>query len=298
MKLRAIPYSIKEALKNVWRNGLMSVASISSVMATLVILGIIFVLVININSFVQGAQSQFDEITIYLSDTVTASEVKVIGDNISSIIGVKDVTYESKQQALVTWKESWGEQGYLLDGLTDNPLPNAFKVRLRELGDTENVVAIISSFKGVEEVKFYKDLIDKVLGASEFIRTMGLTLIVVLIAISTFMITNTIKLAVNARRKEINIMKYVGATNWFIRWPFLLEGTILGLIGALLAGGIVFVAYQYSYNYFTTEFYVMIASYFVPPRAVISDLLFIFVVLGCGIGALGSINAMRKHLNV
>ncbi len=298
MKLRAIPYSIKEAIKNVWRNGLMSIASISSVMATLVILGIIFVLVLNINSFVQGAQSQFDEITIYLSDTVTAPEVKVIGDDISSIIGVKEVTYESKEQALITWKESWGEQGYLLDGLTDNPLPNAFKVTLRELGDTENVVGIIKTFKGVEEVKFYKDLIDKVLGASEFIRTMGLTLIVVLIAISTFMITNTIKLAVNARRKEINIMKYVGATNWFIRWPFLLEGTILGLIGALLAGGIVFVAYQYSYNYFTTQFYVMIASYFVPPRAVISDLLFIFIVLGSGIGALGSINAMRKHLNV
>lgn len=298
MKLRTLFYSFKEAIKNLWRNGLMSIASISSVMATLVILGIIFVIVMNINSFVEGAQSQFDEITVYLKDEVVATEVPDIQGRISAIIGVREVRYESREDAMAKWRDSWGDQGYLLDGLSENPLPNAFIIRLRKLEDTESVVAILGTFPGVEEVTFYKDLIDKVLSTSQFIRTLGLALIAALIAISTFIITNTIKLAVNARRREINIMKYVGATNWFIRWPFLLEGTLLGCLGALVASGIVYLLYQYFYNYFTTQFFVLIASYFVPVEAVMSDLIFLFVVLGSGIGALGSINAMRRHLNV
>lgn len=298
MKFRTFFYSLKEALKNIWRNGLMSVASVSSVMATLIILGIIFVLVININSFIEGAQSQFDEITVYLNDEVPATEILVIQKQIAAIIGVKEVHYESKDQAMTNWRESWGEEGYLLEGLSENPLPNAFIIRLRKLEDTESVVNILSSFSGIEEVTFYKDIIDKVMSTSSFIKNMGFGLIAALIAISTFIITNTIKLAVNSRRREINIMKYVGATNWFIRWPFLLEGTILGCIGALLAAAVIFLMYQYSYDYFTTQFFVLIASYFVPVKAIMADLLFIFVVLGSGIGALGSMHAMRKHLNV
>ncbi len=298
MKLRTFAYSLNEAIKNLWRNGLMSVASVSSVMATLVILGIIFVLVININSFVDGAQTQFDEITVYLNDEVAAVEISQIQSQISSIIGVKEVRYESKDDAMRNWRESWGEEGYLLEGLSENPLPNAFIIRLRKLEDTESVVKILSSYNGIEEVTFYKEIIDKVLSTSAFIRNLGFALIAALIAISTFIITNTIKLAVNARRKEINIMKYVGATNWFIRWPFLLEGTLLGCIGALIASGIVYLIYKYFYNYFTTQFFVLIASYFVPVDAIMSDLVVIFVVLGAGIGALGSLHAMKKHLNV
>lgn len=298
MKISMMAYSLKEAFKNLWRNRLMSVASISSVTATLLILGVLFLLIININSFVDGAQTQFDEITIYLKDGQSAQNIEETGKILKSIIGVKSVEYVSREEAMLKWKEEWGDQGYLLDGLQDNPLPNSFYVTLKDLSYTEAVVGIINDFDTVEEVKFYKDLIDKVLSVSRFIRTLGLALIVVLLAISTFIITNTIKLAVNARRREINIMKYVGATNWFIRWPFLLEGTFLGLIGATLAGAILYVAYSYTYGYFTNEFYVIIASYFVPARTIMSDLVVIFGVLGAGIGALGSINAMRRHLNV
>lgn len=298
MKLRTLLYSVQEAVKNLWRNGLMSVASISSVMATLVILGIIFVLVININSFVDGAQSQFDEITVYLEDGVPATDIPGIQQRIAAIIGVKNVRYESKDEALAKWRDSWGDEAYLLDGLSENPLPNAFIIRLRKLEDTESVVSILDTFEGIEEVTFYKDLIDKVVSTSKFIRTLGSGLIAALIAISTFIITNTIKLAVNARKREINIMKYVGATHWFIRWPFLLEGTLLGCIGAMAAAGLVYILYQYFYNYFTAQFFVLIASYFVPVQAVMSDLVIIFLVLGSGIGALGSIHAMRKHLDV
>ncbi|MCK8060568.1 MULTISPECIES: permease-like cell division protein FtsX [unclassified Fusibacter] len=298
MKFRSISFSFREAFKNLWRNRLMSVASISSVMATLLILGLIFILIININSFVEGAQDQFDEITVYLKDELSDNDIKKTGQDLSSIIGVKEVSYKSKEEALNQWREEWGDQGYLLDGLNNNPLPNGYVVTLKDIEYTDSVVEIIMDFDGVEEVKFYKDIIDKVLSVSEFIRNIGFGLILALLAISTFIITNTIKLAVNARKREINIMKYVGATNWFIRWPFLLEGTILGLIGAAISGGIIFIIYSYMYNYFTTEFYTLIASHFVPAEAVLEDLFVIFAVLGMGIGALGSMNAMRKHLNV
>jgi len=177
-------------------------------------------------------------------------------------------------------------------------LPDSFVVVLKNLSYSKPVVTELKNLDGVEDVKYYQDIITKLLEVTRFIRTMGFSVIAVLIAVSTFIIANTIKLAVAARRREINIMKYVGATNWFIRWPFLVEGTMLGLLGAFTAALIIFVMYQYTYGMFTSRFYVLIAAYIVPVRAIMGDLLIIFSVLGAGIGALGSINAMRRFLNV
>ncbi|MDM8534903.1 FtsX-like permease family protein, partial [Clostridiaceae bacterium HSG29] len=120
----------------------------------------------------------------------------------------------------------------------------------------------------------------------------------ILIAISTFIINNTIKLALDSRRTEISIMKYVGATNWFIRWPFVLEGTILGFVGAMIATGIMYVLYNYTYTILTSDFYSLIAVYLVGVDKVFTDSMVLFVTIGCGIGALGSITSIRKHLDV
>lgn len=295
---RNLIYSIKEAFKNLWRNGMMSVASISSVMATLLILGIIFIIIININSFVESAQDEFEEITLYLKEDLDTEGTEKLIEDIETVVGVREVIYLSKEEALGKMREDWGDNAYLLDGLDENPLPNSIIVTLRNLASADSVVEIIKNYDGVEDIKFHKDVIEKIMSISSFIRTIGLALILVLLAISTFIIANTIKLAVNARRREINIMKYVGATHWFIRRPFLIEGTILGMIGALLSAGIIFALYNYVFNYFTNQFYILFAAHFVPLTSVMTDLLIIFLVLGIGVGALGSINAMRKHLNV
>ncbi len=298
MKIRTVGHSVGEAFRNLWRNRLMSVASVSSVAATLVILGIVFILIVNINSMTESVKVQFDSAQVYLNDGLEQTQIDELEKQIRSIDGVKDVVFEDREAALKKMKASWKENGNLLDGLESNPLPDSFVVVLKNLSYSKPVVGELQKLSGVEDVKYYQDIITKLLEITRFIRTMGFSVIAVLIAVSTFIIANTIKLAVAARRREINIMKYVGATNWFIRWPFLVEGTLLGLLGAFTAALVIFLMYQYTYGMFTSRFYVLIAAYIVPVRSIMGDLLLIFSVLGAGIGALGSINAMRRFLNV
>ncbi len=291
-------FTLREALKSLWRNRLMSIASISSVSATLIILGVIFALIINVNASTQAAKDQIDSIKVYLVDDLTQEEGNVLQSEIESITGVESVVYENKEEALAKWKVSWQENAYMLEGLEKNPLPNSFIVYLTDIYYSESVLASLEKLEGIEQIRSHQDIVTTLLTFSELIRKGGLIIIFVLISISTFIIHNTIKLAVNSRNREINIMKYVGATNWFIRWPFLIEGTILGLIGAGIASVILDVGYRYVYNLLNSEFFVLIAAYVVKPEVLMKDLVFLFVVIGAGIGALGSIWSMRKYLNV
>ena len=277
---------------------MMSVASATSVAATLMILGIIFILIMNINSLAQGAKAQFDSITVYLADDVEVEQVDEIGESIFRLEGVKEISFETKEDALEKYKEEWGDNAFLLEDLESNPLPNSFIITLDDIGYANYVVGKVKDLDGVEEVKYYQEIITKMLSITEFIKNVGMIIIFVLIAISVFIINNTIKLALNSRRKEIVIMKYVGATSWFVRWPFLLEGTLLGIFGAFIATGIIYLIYSYTFELLTSQFYVLIAAYIVDVRSVVIDLLVLFVIIGSGIGALGSIWSMKKHLEV
>lgn len=276
----------------------MSIASTTSVAATLMILGIIFILIININSLAQGAKDQFDTVTVYIVDELEQDKIDAIGDEIFRLEGVKEITYETKEQALDKYKQEWGDSAYLLDGLESNPLPNSFLVTLDDIGYANYVVTSVKRLDGVEEVKYYQEVITKMMNLTNFIKNVGMIIIFVLIAISVFIINNTIKLALNSRRREIVIMKYVGATSWFVRWPFLLEGTMLGIFGALIATGVIYLIYSYTFNLLTSQFYVLIAAYVVDVKSIVSDLLVLFLIIGSGIGALGSIWSMKKHLEV
>lgn len=276
----------------------MSIASTTSVAATLMILGIIFILIININSLAQGAKDQFDTVTVYIVDELEQDKIDAIGDEIFRLEGVKEITYETKDQALDKYKQEWGDSAYLLDGLESNPLPNSFIVTLDDIGYANYVVSAVKKLDGVEEVKYYQEVITKMMNLTNFIKNVGMIIIFVLIAISVFIINNTIKLALNSRRREIVIMKYVGATTWFVRWPFLLEGTMLGIFGALIATGVIYLIYSYTFNLLTSQFYVLIAAYVVDVKSIVSDLLMLFLIIGSGIGALGSIWSMKKHLEV
>lgn len=276
----------------------MSIASISSVSATLMILGIIFALIININAVAQSAKDQFDSIQAYLQDDLSAEEIANLMSEVEQLKGVNAVEYESKSDALENMKASWKDNAYLLEGLEANPLPSSMIVYLEDIYYSADVVSALRKLNGVEEVKSYQDIVEQLLSITEAIRKTGIIVIFVLIAISTFIIHNTIKLTVNSRHREINIMKYVGATNWFIRWPFLAEGTILGLIGAGIATAFMKFTYDYVFGLMHSDFYVLIAAYVVPPESLMNDIIFLFIVIGAGIGALGSIWSMRKYLNV
>lgn len=293
-----VSYTLKETFRNLWRNRLMSLASITSVVATLIILGIIFILVLNINNISQGAKDQFTNIDVYLKDSTAIETIPDLKASIEKIQGVDAVEYKSKEKALEEYKEQWGEDGYLLEGFVENPLPNSFVITLTEIEFSKYVVTKLSDFDGIEEVRYDEDFVNKIITVSDYIKVIGLILIIILIAISTFIISNTIKLALNSRKTEISIMKYVGATSWFIRWPFILEGTILGLVGALLSTAIMFYAYRYTYNILTSDFYSLVAVYLVGVDKILNDSLVLFITIGSGIGALGSITSIRKHLDV
>lgn len=298
MKVRTVRYIFKQGLLGLWRNRAMSIASIGTVAATLIILGLVIILVLNISNMASLAQAQFDEIQVYLEDDLSIEEINNVGKQIGAVEGVSGVIYESKEEALEKLKERWGDKGYLLDGLEKNTLPNSYIIRMKNLESADGIVEVLETLEGIDEIKYYKEIVDRLLKIAKFIRTIGLTIIVILIFVAIFIISNTIKLTLNARRREIGIMKNVGATNWFIRWPFLLEGILLGSIGAVISMAVVYYGYQYTFNVITSRFYLMFSTYIISVSDMMDRTVYIFAVLGAGVGALGSIFSLRRHLKV
>ena len=204
--INSIVYNIKEGLKGIWRNRTMAVASISSVAASLFILGIIFSIVLNINNFAILAQNQFDKVQVFLKDDLTPKDIYKFKNDIEKINGVSKVTLETKNDALKKLKERWGKDSYLLEGI-DNPLQNSFIIELDNLNDANKVVANLKNFDKIDDIKYYKDIVQKLITISNLIKSFGLFMIILLAILSLFIIANTIKLALHARRREINIMK-------------------------------------------------------------------------------------------
>ncbi len=298
MKSRTISYMVKQGFKGLWRNRMMSIVSMGSIASTLAILGMIFVVIININNLTETAEGQFDSLQVYLKEGLTQEQITTIGDTIKKTDGVKQVYFLSKEQALINMKEGWGKQGYLLEGLEKNPLPHSYVIKLSDIKYADQVVNNMKKIQELEDVRYYKEIVDKLIKFTNFIRLAGMALIGILIVISMFVVSNTIKLTVMARSKEINIMKYVGATNWFIRWPLFVEGMVLGLLGALIALAVVGFGYRRILDLITKELYVLFSTYMIPASAITINLFVIFIVLGMGIGALGSIFSMRRFLKV
>lgn len=298
MRLNSVTYMIKEGFKNIWRNRRMAIASVSSVTAVLIVLSLIFVLIFNITSMVHGIKEQFDSIQVFLVKEVSMEDIDNLEAKLNAIDGVDTVVFKSQLEALEEMKSQWGENGHYLNNLETGVLPDQFIVNVTEIELSELIVEEIKAFDKIEKVNYSKDIIEKWLNISRMVRLVGLAIIAVLTLISTFLISNTIKLTLAARSKEIGIMKYVGATSWFVKWPFLIEGTILGLIGSGIALGISYLSYKYVYQFATEQFFVIMSAYLIPVKVIMKDLSVVLIVIGCGIGALGSINSLKKHLNV
>ncbi|MBC7087578.1 MAG: ABC transporter permease [Tissierellales bacterium] len=281
-----------------WRNRSMGLASVTSISAVLMILGIVLVLILSINNVVNDTKLKFDEVEVFLEDDITDFQMTTVEETAKSIPGVISIIYRSKEQALELMKQDWGEDAYLLEDLETNPLPNSYIIKVQDLELAENLVNSIKTLDGVEEVKYYKDIIDRLLTFANYIRIGGMIIIAVLVFVSIFIISNTIKLTVSSRKREINIMKYVGATNSYIRGPFIIEGVLFGLFGAVISIFIVYYAYSYLYANMNESFYNMFTFYLISPESILSDIAIIFLTIGAGIGAMGSILSLKKFLNV
>lgn len=276
----------------------MGIASITSISAVLMILGVVLILVLSINNAVLDTKLKFDEIEVFLVDELPDQSMDSIEETVKEYPGVLSIIFRSKEQALEIMKEEWADEAYLLEGLETNPLPDSYIIKVNDIEYADGLVDEVKTLDGVEEVKYYKDVIDKLLIFAGYIQFGGIIIIGILVFISVFIISNTIKITVSSRRREINIMKYVGATNGYIRGPFIMEGIFLGIIGALISIFIVYFGYRYFYTSMNEKLYDLFTFYLVDPKLIFADLAIMFGTIGAGIGALGSLVSLKRFLNV
>ena len=288
-------YFVKETYKSIRRNGFMSFASISTVAVSLLVLGMFLMIFLNTNNLTQYLESQV-QVSVYMQDSANDKDLAAAKEKLQKMPGVVKVTQVSKQQALERFKQSLGEQEQLLNSLgKDNPFPNYFEVQVDNPERIKVITPQINQIPKVEIAKFGQEVVEHLFQLSKIMRLGGIVLVVFLAMATLFIISNTIRLTVFARRKEVIIMKYVGATDWFIRWPFLLEGMTLGFFGAILAS--IFINSIYSglleRIHATLAFLPLLPAW---PLLLYVDLF--LLVAGTGIGALGSYISLRKFLRV
>ena len=236
------------------------------------------------------------QISVYLEDHLTDREKRQIGYDIESLQGIDTVTYVDREEAKARLKERLGDQKYLLDALSeDNPLPDAFEVTVTTPSVVESAAEAIDSLQGVEEAKYGQDVVEHLFDITRLMRIFGFVLMGLLGGATLFIISNTIRLTVFARRKEIAIMKYVGATDWFIRWPFLLEGVVLGCIGGCIAA----VALRSFYAAMAAKIYSTLAFFPLMPQYPFMNYVTLAILLaGIVIGAIGSVISLKRFLRV
>ena len=296
--MRSLSYTIKQAFRQVFRNSAMSLASVFSITAMLLILGIFFILLINVNVLTESVKADYDTIEVFMLDEATEDDANAIINEIKTDSGVTDATYRTREEALKILKERWGDQAYLLDNLSKNPLPNSVVIKIDSLESAQAVADHAKQFEKVEQVNYYKDTVDKIMKVTNFIQLAAIILMVFLVVVSVVVVSNTIKLTVLARGDEIVIMKYIGATNWFVRGPFLVEGIIIGIVSSAVATGLIYLIYYKLVDLIGNDMMLMLSTPMVPVRFLVANTAIIFVALGASIGAVGSIISMRRFLNV
>ena len=295
--LNSFVYNIKQGFLQIFRNRGMSLASIFSILAMLLILGMFFVITVNINMFTEVVKQDYDQIEVFLLDDTDKTEAEALMAQISTHDGVTDVQYRSKSDALKVLKERWGESGYLLDSLGKNPLPASILISVESLDDAGEVAAYAGTLDGIEDVQYYQETVEKLTKITNFLQIGALIIMAFLVVVSVVVVSNTVKLTVFARAKEIRIMKYVGATNWFIRGPFLAEGIIIGMLAALLSTGLIALIYKELISAIGAQVLAIVSMPLISTRYMTENMLIIFLALGMSIGACGSIISMRKFLD-
>lgn len=295
MKLQTIEYYFREVLVSMIRNRWMSFASISTVAVALFVLGVFLILVMNMNKMASSLESQV-QISVYINDALPEAGRKEIERMTRELKSVSAIEYVPREVALKTLQERLGDNKKILDALGEaNPLPNAYLVTVKSAEDVKKTATAIADLYGVDEVKYGQDVAANLFEMTHLMRVFGVILMGLLLFATVFIISNTIRLTVFARRKEIAIMKYVGATDWFIRWPFILEGVGLGLIGGSVSALTLrsFYSAMVEKIYETLTFFPMVEQY-----PFMNYLTLALIGAGIIIGILGSTVSLKRFMEV
>lgn len=295
MRISNAGYFIRESFKSSKRNKVMSIASVSTVAAALLIFGIFMLLVLNVNKIVASVVDKV-EIKVFINDDVTSIQQTDIQKTLKSYSGVKSVTFESKDMALENYKKMLGDDADLANGLSEkNPLPASFIIKVNNAEDVTSIAKQAETLDGVYKVVDGQETVTNLIHFIRIVKGTSLTLIVILGVIAIFLISNTIKITVYTRKKEIGIMKYIGATDWFIKWPFFIEGLTLGFIGAVISLLLLGLGYRYVTN--VVDEGTLLFS-LVPAAQVMHTMILEFLGVGMLIGGIGSLLSMKKFLIV
>lgn len=299
MGYNVISYLIKEGVKSTFKQKKMTSASIIIMCATMLIFGLFFAIGENVNSVIKQIESQ-QGIQIYILETATEEQIETLGNEIRKIDGVNKVAFVSKEDALNTVKSWFDTDQDLLTGYDEeNPFPASYFVTLTDLALNEQVQEQIYKLENVDDIQSENNTINKLRDLANGIQIMTIIILTLLIIISIFIISYTIKLTVHARRREISIMKYVGATNSFIRGPFIVEGIIIGVISAIITLVILGLSYNAIINKIGTSAILQTVSIgLLSFTDMFYLILTVYLILGIGIGILGSSISMRKYLKV
>jgi len=287
-------FYFREALLSFRRSTLMSMATILSITTILIIVGVFLLISINSSLFLKNIESQL-EIIVYLEDNISQAEINNIKSNIASIDGIKEVKYVSKEEAYQRLLKDLGEQKDILSAIEKNPLPASLEIQVKDPKVIEQIANRIAEFKKVEEVEYGREIAEKLLNFTYVFRRAGMLVLALLVFASILIISNIIKITVYARRNEIEIMSLSGATSWFIKWPFIIEGFLQGFISSLFSIIILYYFYIFAVDK------VHQAIPFLPLVVDNMDLLPIgisIVLLGSLVGILGSMFSVGKYLNV
>ena len=296
MKINTINYFIVDALKSIKRNITVSFAAMLTVLVTFFVLGTFTLVGLNFNKTIEDVADKI-EIKVYLQDDIKLVNQREVEIKLAEQEGVKAVTYESKDEAFTKLKKDLEGNSGMLEGysLENNPLASSYIVTLEDASYAGSGSKAVEDMTGGESITNQQELIEKISRVVDFVQILGVVLFFVFIGVSIFLIMNTIKLAVYSRRREVGIMKFVGATDWFIRWPFVIEGMIIGAVGSLLATAILYFIYRGVFGFIASN---LLIANLVPVSFVLTTLLGGFLLGGIVVGAIGSIAALRKFLVV
>lgn len=301
MKYNVINYLIGEGFRNVFKNKKSTISALTIMCLCMLVFGIFFIIGENINNIMNAVQSE-QGMQVFIKVGTSSDRVKEIGNKIKEINGINNVQYVSKAEALQQVKEGLKDNASVAEAVPETVFPESYIVTLTDLKLNKQVQTTINEIVGndLDEIVSGDETISKLLSIANGIKIFTFGLLVILVAISLVIISNTIKLTVHARRKEISIMKYVGATNSFIRWPFIVEGIIIGIISALIAILIIGLAYNAIIPKMLELEVVkeMDIITFVSFSDMFSLMLIVYFILGIGIGVIGSSISMRKYLEV
>jgi cell division transport system permease protein len=302
MKASSFKYLVKEGATNVWLNRLMSLASVGVLATCLLLIGFSLLITANINNMIDYIGDQ-NEIVFFIKDDATQEQIDETFASLKNDKRLFDVVYTDKAQALEEYKKTMGESAILLEGLEgeDNPCPASYRFKVADLSQTSAIVSELESNPIKELINAPTDVADTMTNIKDMINVFGMVLIIVLVVVSLVIIANTIRATVFSRRREINIMKYVGATNNFIRIPFFVEGILIGAIAAILAFLLIWGGYSLLFNYMTDHASVwlkQLLSSIIPFSQIAWPLFGCFIVAGVIVGTVGCTFSIRNHLKV